>query len=95
MPLRTLRLLAGLAAAACAASARGARLLDLLSAAAAAAAGDPAVRPRLQALLAAAAAPYFRCGDCVAPVAGVGCRSAGFAAGLHGWCTVGTCRGAL
>lgn len=61
MPLRTLRLLAGLAAHASAACARGARLLDVLAAASAAAAGDPAVKPRLQALLAAAAAPYFRC----------------------------------
>lgn len=60
MPLRTLRLLAGLAAHASATSARGASLLDLLARAAAAAAGDAAARPRLQALLAAAAAPYFR-----------------------------------
>lgn len=60
MPLRTLRLLAGLAAHASATTARGAQLLDLLARAAAAAAGDAAARPRLQALLASAAAPYFR-----------------------------------
>ncbi len=64
LPLRTLRLLAGLAARAAATAARGAPLLDLLAAAADSAAGDVAARPRLRALLEVAAAPYFRCDGC-------------------------------
>lgn len=61
LPMGTLQLVAGLAARAAAVGARGASLLDLLAAAARDAAGDAAARPLLQRLLAAAAAPYFRC----------------------------------
>lgn len=76
LPLRTLRLLAGLAARAAATAALGAPLLDLLAAAADSAAGDAAARPRLRALLEAAAAPYFRCDGCHAALKTTQCASA-------------------